>query len=724
LSQIGGHDDRASRFTAQENDMPQQSREDDLQRLETSASALDDEKPCDSPAVDSLDEKSDFSVFLSKGVSEPLRRLALRKLFHTRPFHHRDGLDDYDADYRSFEAMGEIVTAHARHQMERLSGNSRDLHQGDASRTERERLHSLSERSRGGEEGVEIGEAREDRTSLGRRTAGSQPVPPPHGRCLESGDKQPPDMGRAALAVAFRSRGHLVIIGEQNRALAVAAELMVPLRCTLIVQAGAEAVDPVLLRQFSTLEGGRMLQGTAVEVTGYLGAFEVTYRDSAGAGHLEKQRAERCDLLLDLTTPPRLRHELLPPGYYAPGEDPQALERAVEELPDLVGEFEKPRFLHLVSSRCAHGNARVTGCRKCIEACPAGAIRSGKGAVEIDHHLCHGCLICATACPTAAITESSTATWERVQSVAADLRHHRTDHAASPCVLFHDRDMDAAELAFLRSAPLPVVNVPLDEIGSIGMDVWFALLAQGASHVILWGKDETPASVLRELELQSSYATTILAGMGYDSQRLQFIAGDEGMGYLNHLLETLKPEPEIPPTLFPDLPGKPAVIRRAVQHLYQQADSPHPMVAMPDGAPFGAVEVDPHRCTLCMACAGVCPVSAISGSDTGRQLRFFEWECVQCGLCRQACPEQAIRLVPRMRYQVQPHGLLLHQEEPFYCVCCGEPFATRKMVHRLGEKLAGHWMFQDDAARRRLEMCTRCRLQDMFDRQETIRVHR
>ena len=70
------------------------------------------------PPLDSLDEDSDYSGFLSSGVSEELRRRALRKLFSSAVFNIPDGLDDYDDDFTTFAALGDIVTADMRHQQE------------------------------------------------------------------------------------------------------------------------------------------------------------------------------------------------------------------------------------------------------------------------------------------------------------------------------------------------------------------------------------------------------------------------------------------------------------------------------------------------------------------------------------------------------------------------------------------------------------------------------
>ena len=72
----------------------------------------------DMPDIDSLTFDSVFSDFMSTGVSEKLRKRALRKLFHNEVFNIRDGLDEYDDDFTQFEKLGDIVTSDMRHQME------------------------------------------------------------------------------------------------------------------------------------------------------------------------------------------------------------------------------------------------------------------------------------------------------------------------------------------------------------------------------------------------------------------------------------------------------------------------------------------------------------------------------------------------------------------------------------------------------------------------------
>jgi ferredoxin len=160
---------------------------------------------------------------------------------------------------------------------------------------------------------------------------------------------------------------------------------------------------------------------------------------------------------------------------------------------------------------------------------------------------------------------------------------------------------------------------------------------------------------------------------------------------------------------------KRAVLRAAIDHLIGQAADLPTEIAMPSGSPFGEIKVDDEKCTLCMGCISVCPTGAILDNKDRPCLSFIEWNCVQCSLCAQACPEQAIELIPRLLTDsnVRMERRVLNEEAPFECLDCKKPFTTLSMIRKMEEKLAGHRMFAGEGLRR-LKLCEDCRIKGMF----------
>ena len=99
----------------------------------------------DMPPIDSLDENSDFSGFMSKGVSDELRNLALRKLFKAPAFNIRDGLDEYDEDYTSFEKLGDVVTCDMKHHIEMKEQKEREALVLDTEREAEDEIEAIAE---------------------------------------------------------------------------------------------------------------------------------------------------------------------------------------------------------------------------------------------------------------------------------------------------------------------------------------------------------------------------------------------------------------------------------------------------------------------------------------------------------------------------------------------------------------------------------------------------
>ena len=107
-------------------------------------------------------------------------------------------------------------------------------------------------------------------------------------------------------------------------------------------------------------------------------------------------------------------------------------------------------------------------------------------------------------------------------------------------------------------------------------------------------------------------------------------------------------------------------------------------VALPDGAPYGAVLLDDEACTLCLSCASLCPSGALSDNPDRPQLRFQEDACLQCGLCVNVCPENAITLQPRLDISKQALSQqVLKEEEPYACIECGKPFGVKSTIERI-----------------------------------------
>ncbi len=64
--------------------------------------------------------------------------------------------------------------------------------------------------------------------------------------------------------------------------------------------------------------------------------------------------------------------------------------------------------------------------------------------------------------------------------------------------------------------------------------------------------------------------------------------------------------------------------------------------------------------------------------------------------------------------------MVLHEEPAFCCVGCGKPFATRRVIDTLLDRLSGHAMFQTERARRRLELCEDCRVVDAVQDEDAM----
>ena len=524
--------------------------------------------------------------------------------------------------------------------------------------------------------------------------------------------------------VSFKSEGTTLVLGRDEVALAAAERLRDRLDLTVLLT-GEHPVEKPRSAEYP------VLRGRARAATGWLGAFEVVVdncavpspssRDAYRWGSARNGARSRCDLILDLSGgPPLFPLAELRQGYLrADPADAAAVERAIFDAAGMVGEFDKPRFVSFDAGLCAHGRNRRTGCTRCLDLCPTGAITPGKDSVQISAEICAGCGACSAVCPTGAVTYAL----PPPASTAARLRALLTGFAEAggrdPIVLLHDEAHGEALLHALarHGDGLPARALPLrvNEVSQLDLGALAGALAWGAAAVRLLMPARRPhgaEGVLRNLD----YLQAALAGFGLAAEPLRAAAieTDDPFSLAEALVPALALRAAWAPASFLPL-GEPREIARAALRTLHDAAGPAapPAVPLPELAPFGLARVETSGCTLCLACTTVCPTGALSANPDAPELRFLEDACVQCGLCASTCPERVIALEPRLNFDPSASApQVVKAEAPFPCARCGKPFGTRSSIERVKRKLAGggHWMFQDPARLAVLELCENCRV--------------
>ena len=525
--------------------------------------------------------------------------------------------------------------------------------------------------------------------------------------------------------------------------------------------------------------------------------------DAAGAIDFERAAqttTETFDLVLDLRATPAFAMHQPPQGYFhAPPDRPEGLKDAVLQLQGRVGEFDKPKFFHYKPKLCAHSRNEQIGCTACIDVCSTRAIRSdatlkGKtgehargaskatpatphpggqgGGIVVEPHLCVGCGACTTVCPSGALAFATPNTVDQGRRLRTLLTAYRHAGGKDAALLLHSQGAGAGLIGDLGRAarvdkavhgvPARVLPLALWHTASVGIDLWLAAIALGASQVWVLLTDEEAPEYHQALTEQMAVAQAILSGLGYRGEHLRIIRARDArdLPALDRALQAAPAQGVARPAPLAVQADKRATLEMVLEHLLAdsvradpstgsgqgtqsvskpgtgpafdtlgrsapQGERGEQIVLPAAGAPFGSLVVDADKCTLCLSCVGACPEAALADNPDRPQLRFIEKNCVQCGLCVSTCPEGAITLVPRLWLadggKARKAARVLHEVEPFCCTRCGKAFGTLKAIENIIAKIGGHPAFQGAGAER-LKMCSDCRVIDIHTRPDELRI--
>jgi ferredoxin len=521
--------------------------------------------------------------------------------------------------------------------------------------------------------------------------------------------------------VELESDGIVLICGRDETSVEAGKLLKDYLDVTVLIEPPA-AVLPHGRNEFP------VAKGKVRTATGHLGAFEVIVDEFAQAlpssratlefGPWRNSARSNCDIILDLTG----GTALFPAGDLRDGYlradpgNPAAMLQAVLKARDLVGTFEKPRYVTFEARLCAHSRSQRKGCTRCLDLCPAGAITPAGDHVAIDPNVCAGCGQCAAACPTGAASYALPSEDALMRKLRAMLIAYREAGGERLIVLVHDEGHGAplieALARFGDGLPAHVLPFAVNEITQVGLESIAAAFAYGASAMrfLLGAK---PRHDLSGLWRTIALADPILKGLGFGPDRLAAIETDDP----DALIAALRAIPDMQraprPRSFQPVGRKKDVLRIALGELHRAAPEPVDVITLPSGAPLGTVEIEAGGCTLCLSCVSACPTGALRDDPERPVLRFVEDACVQCGLCQTTCPEKVIKLKPQIDFRAgRAPARVLKEEEPFCCIGCGKPFGVKSTIDRVLARLEGkNWMYSGTSKRLdAIKMCEDCRV--------------
>jgi hypothetical protein len=158
-----------------------------------------------------------------------------------------------------------------------------------------------------------------------------------------------------ASSVTLSSAGICLVYGRDETAIDAARQLAGRLDVTVLLPRPGEVYAPPVMDV-------PIFQGRVSSAKGHLGAFElvvddyatlvVSSRRSLGFTGPRNGAVSTCDLILDLTgAAPLFPAPEKRDGYFNPDPaNPAAVQRALFDLTDMVGEFEKPRYVDSIAN--------------------------------------------------------------------------------------------------------------------------------------------------------------------------------------------------------------------------------------------------------------------------------------------------------------------------------------------------------------------------------------
>ena len=351
----------------------------------------------------------------------------------------------------------------------------------------------------------------------------------------------------------------------------------------------------------------------------------------------------------------------------------------------LTGDFQVSEIIEHGKDICQFNEKLKYGCERCLGECPHNALYVENGEIKVNHILCKACGKCVAVCPTGAMQSKLMLDKSLYELLSAE--------SGSRIAVVGNKE-DLRKFSWVNENHEDIFKIEADP-SFFNTANYLSFFAKGYSNLYLLG---------REPMINNEIA--------FSNKLIDYLFKKKN--FIKYLSDYKLPSGNSENPLKETMPGSEFSSRRGLlsnilKFLYRKGGVKDVLIEEPYLNIFGEVLVDETKCSLCLSCVQHCKIGALTANSSEYSLHHTPSSCIQCKICEEVCPEEAIRIRSGLLLSesfFETH--LLHKSEPVVCPSCGKEFGVKvaheRVMNKLRQKGFGENRLSD------LRYCDMCRI--------------